>query len=162
MTVAFDFDAASAVMLDVYDRVSPTLREGSIDDISEIVAALDYMKREISEMLDQAKTVMSDQMGNAPEYSTGRFAFEKKMGSTRKAWDHKSLARLVAERMTSLSIDLDTGEVLKSPTELISEAFEFAGVSYWRIKELQKIGVNADAFCEVLDGKPNIIVRTID
>lgn len=161
MTIEFDSNTASAMMLDVYLKMSPVLHEGSIEDISEVVAALDSMKREIGEMLDQAKTVMSDHMGNAPEFSTSRFTFEKKMGSTRKAWDHKSLARLVADRMTSLSIDLDTGEILKSPTELIAESFEFAGVSYWRVKELQKIGVNADAFCEVLDGKPNIIIRTI-
>ena len=162
MTLEFDSNKASALMLDVYMKMSPVLREGSIEDISEIVAALDFMKREISEMLDQAKNIMSDHMGNAPEYSTSRFSFEKKMGSTRKAWDHKSLARLVAERMTSMSIDLDTGEILKSPTEMIAESFEFAGVSYWRVKELQKIGVNADSFCEVLDGKPNIIIRTLD
>lgn len=156
----FAIDEASKIMLDVYNSVTSDIASGDIDVISELVVALDHMKREVSELLESVKDKMADMMGESPEYSTNGFFFEKKMGSSRKAWDHKSLSQVVAKRLVESSVDLDTGEILKSPSEMIEEAFAFAGVSYWRIKELQRIGVNADSFCEVSEGKPSIIVRT--
>lgn len=162
MPAELDEQRASALLLEIYDAVHPALTSGEIDDVAKIVAVLDYLKKEIGEMAEQAKTVMADLMGASPEYTNDRFAFEKKQGAQRKSWDHKSLAKIVADRMVEMNIDLDTGEVFKSPSELIAEAFEFAGVSYWRIKELQKIGVNADSYCEVGEGKTNIIIRTIN
>lgn len=159
MSEVFDDKSASAVLLQVYSTVHPLLMGGKIEDVAQVVAALEYMKRELAEMHDQAKSILADLMGEAPEYSAGNFSFEKKQGAQRKSWDHKGLANVVAKRIVETSIDLDTGEVLRSPAEMIAAAFEFAGVSYWRVKELQKIGVNADSYCEVGEGKTNIIVR---
>ena len=159
-TNPFDVAAADAVALSVYEAVSAAMKSEDMESISLSLAGLDRLKREISEMHDALRTKMADLMGTMSECEYSGFHFEKKPGTTRKAWDHASLSTVVAQRLSSMSIDLDTGEILKTPEEMIKDAFNFAGVSYWRVKELQKIGVNADSYCEVVDGKPSIIVRS--
>lgn len=156
----FDSAAADAVALGVYDSVSEALKSDDIEVVSGAFAALDRLKREVSEMHDSVRSKMADMMGGVSECEYNGFHFEKKPGASRKAWDHASLSTVVAQRLTSMSIDLDTGEIIKTPEEMIKEAFNFAGVSYWRVKELQKIGVNADSYCEVVESKPSIIIRS--
>jgi hypothetical protein len=65
----------------------------------------------------------------------------------------------VARRLVFESIDMETGEIMVSPEQLILKVLDFVQPSYWRIKELSKIGINADKFCEVGEHKTNIIVR---
>lgn len=161
-TKTFDVASADAVSLSVYDSVSEVLKSNDLDLIAAALAGLDRLKREVSEMHDAARDRMVQLMGDAPEHQAAGFHFEKKLGSTRKAWDHNSLSSVVAKRLMSMSVDMDTGEITKSPEEMIKEAFNFAGVSYWRVKELQKIGINADSYCEVVEGKSSIIVRKTD
>jgi hypothetical protein len=58
-----------------------------------------------------------------------------------------------------MSVDMDTGEILSTPEEMITKVLDFLQPSYWRIKELQKIGIDADNYCEVKEAKASIIVR---
>jgi hypothetical protein len=84
---------------------------------------------------------------------------EKKSSYDRKGWKHADLGSAVAERLVKMSIDMDTGEVTKSPKEIAQEMLSYCAPSYWRIKELNKIGLNADNFSEVGELKTSIIVR---
>lgn len=160
-TDPLDVGLADTIALQVYDSVSNALKTNDLNVVSKTMAALDRLKREVAELHDATKEKMATLMGKDPEYQYGGFHFERKPGTSRKSWDHSTLSSVVAKRLTSMSIDLDTGEVLKSPEEMIREAFNFAGVSYWRVKELNKIGINADSYCEVVEGKPSIIVRQV-
>ena len=54
---------------------------------------------------------------------------------------------------------MDTGEVLYSQQEIVAKLLDFVQPSYWRVKELQKIGIDADLYCEVGETKTSIIVR---
>jgi len=54
---------------------------------------------------------------------------------------------------------MDTGEVLKSPREIAMDMVTYCAPSYWRVKELNKIGINPDNYCEVGELKTSIIVR---
>ena len=80
-------------------------------------------------------------------------------GHDRKGWKHLELGSAVAERLVKMSIDMDTGEVTKSPKEIAEEMLAYCAPSYWRIKELNKIGLNADNFSETGELKTSIIVR---
>ena len=84
---------------------------------------------------------------------------EKKVASDRLAWKHADLATEIARRLIMTNVDMDTGETQKSTEELITEMLRFLQPSYWRVKELSTIGVNADNYCEVLEPKTSIIVR---
>lgn len=160
MSIEIDKENIDKFLLALYDSVQTALSGDAIEDVALTAGVLEHLKSEVGELLEQAKTILADRMGSASELDAVGYTFEKKQGLQRKSWDHQSLSRVVADRMVALSVDLDTGEILKSPAEMIKDAFAFAGVSYWRVKELQKIGVNADSFCEVNEGKTNIIIRS--
>lgn len=159
-TIHFGVADADSLALGIYDSVSKALISDDIDAVSAALAGLDRLKREISEMLETTRDKMVSLMGDSPECEHNGFHFERKPGTSRKAWNHDSLSTVIAKRLSSMCIDLDTGEIVKTPEELIKDAFNFAGVSYWRVKELQKIGINADAYCEVVESKPSIIIRS--
>lgn len=152
-------DHVSAFIAELTSSVNSATMSVDVDQIAETIVSLDTLKRAVGDLLEEAKLALSDIMGDSPEISAGSFVFEKRQGGNRKAWDHKSISKIVADRITEMNIDFDTGEVVRTPSELIADAFQFAGVSYWRVKELQKIGVNADAYCEVTEAKPSIIIR---
>ena len=99
-------------------------------------------------------------MGNMGVVETMSGAtIEKKTGADRKKWEHSKLASAVAERLSDMSVDMDTGEIMKSPQEIALDMLTYCAPSYWRVKELNKIGINPDNYCEVGDLKTSIIVR---
>lgn len=118
---------------------------------TELGIVYDGLSHAISEMMDQQAEVMLEDGSKV----------EKKFSSDRKGWQHKELASVVAERITQSSVNMDTGEILNTQEELIARLLEFVQPSYWRVKELSKIGINADLYCEVGDTKTSIIVRKV-
>jgi hypothetical protein len=161
LTAGNDFFVRDAekLALSVYDIVEPLLTSDDVNAVALCVAGLEQLKKDISDMLDGGKAALIKLMGNEPELTCEGITFERKTGAPRKAWDHKSLTKNVAQRLYDLAIDFDTGEVKKSPVELAAEMMNFAGVSYWKVKELAKIGLNADSFCEVGEPKENVIIN---
>jgi hypothetical protein len=149
----------SKQLLEIYDTVALALKTGEIDDAAEALIALDGVKREIAEMFDQTKNTIIELMGDAPEHEVSGFVLEKKNGSPRKSWDHHTLGEVVAQRLIDMATDMDTGELVRRPIEIALEMLAFAAPSYWRVGELNKIGVNADNYCEVGEPKASIIIR---
>jgi hypothetical protein len=146
-------------LLNIYDAVGAALASGDIDKITDAVLALDSAKREIGEMFESAKNSLLEVMGDSPECQHHGFTFEKKNGAPRKTWDHHSLGELVAKRLINLSTDMETGELTRSPIEIAVDMLTYAAPSYWRVTELNKIGVNADNYCDVGEPKASIIIR---
>jgi hypothetical protein len=58
-----------------------------------------------------------------------------------------------------LAIDMDTGEVVMSPQEVAERVLDYVQPSYWRIKKLAELGINADNYCELGEPKTSIAVR---
>ena len=84
---------------------------------------------------------------------------EVRNGADRKSWEHERLVSEVSRRLLESSIDMDTGERTLSTEEVIVKILDFVQPSYWRVKELAKIGISADQYCEVGESKTNIIIR---
>ena len=84
---------------------------------------------------------------------------EVRNGADRKSWEHERLVSEVSRRLLESSIDMDTGERTMSTEEVIVKILDFVQPSYWRVKELAKIGISADQYCEVGESKTNIIIR---
>lgn len=134
--------------------------ESDLIVIGDAVIGMHNLKADMSLVYDSVCNLMVKKMGEIPEINLpGGHKIEKKSGADRKAWDHAGLARNVASRVSDMAIDMDTGEVVLSPQDMMIKMLEFAAVSYWRVKELSKLGISADDFCEVSEGKTNIIVR---
>ena len=84
---------------------------------------------------------------------------EVRNSADRRKWNHQELAKEVTGRLVDMSIDMDTGEVLLSPQEIAIKILDFVQPSYWRVKDLAKVGINADQFCEVGEYKSSVIIR---
>lgn len=132
----------------------------SLAVVADAVVSVHGLKAEMSILYDSICHDMIEKMDNVPEVSSSDGSLvEKKGGSDRKKWDHEGLAKNVASRINDMAVDLETGEVIMTPQDMMIKMLDFAAVSYWRIKELGKIGVSADNFCEVSEAKTSIIVR---
>ena len=132
----------------------------SIEDACAALVAMNLIKSDFGFVYENMTSAVSLSMKDQTEVSLGDGStVEKKWSSDRKGWQHKHLVSVVAQRLVESSIDMDTGEILLSQEEIVSKVLDFLQPSYWRVKELQKIGINADMYCEVGETKTSIIVR---
>lgn len=132
----------------------------STQDACEVLYGLNMLKRDLSTTYDTMSTAVGVIMGGEKEISLNDGArVEKKTSYERRAWQHKDLASVVAQKLVKMSVDMDTGEILKSPEEIAMQVLDYVQPSYWRVKELSNIGVNVDNYCETGVLKTSIIVR---
>jgi hypothetical protein len=114
----------------------------------------------MSIVYDTFAGALSEMMGNIDHLTLSNGAvIEKKSSYDRKGWRHSEIASVVAQRIVQTSVDMDTGEVMKSPEEMAAEMLQYCAPSYWRVKECNKLNINLDNFCDVGELKTSIIVR---
>ncbi len=123
---------------------------------------LNEAKKYITSLQKEASNLLLDSEWDQSPFMAQQFSMETKTGNPRKKWDHKGLASVVAKRIHDRSIDIDTGELLKSAEEQIGELLEYASPSYWRVTALRELGIDADAYCEVQEPITNLIYRSND
>lgn len=156
MTEEFDIHYLLGV---IYDQVKTYGDSDNQDEIAELLLILSEAKTEISDMFEMTKMRLAELMGGNDLYDFDGVTFEKKYSTPRKTWDHKALTDVVSSRIIDMSVDMDTGEVIKTPQQMLAEMVKYTGISYWKVKELEKIGINANNYCETGDSKANIIIR---
>jgi len=134
--------------------------EENTEDACSALYALRELKKDLAmldgELEQSIITKMKEDIISLPNGQQ----VERRTGADRKAWDHKGLATLVAGRIYESSIDMDTGEVLLSPLDMMAKMLDYAAPSYWRVGELGKIGVSADSYCEKSEGKTSISITS--
>lgn len=132
----------------------------AIEEVCIRMSDLHSIKASIAMVYDTGAKFTTDAMGNLGEVNLPNgVKIEKKTGADRKTWQHVDLAKNIASRLSDMSVDMETGEVIMSPQEMVVKLLEYCAPSYWRVKELAKIGISADRFCEVSEPKTNIIIR---
>jgi hypothetical protein len=132
-----------------------------VNEVGVTVVELHALKAAMGDIYStfSAKAVKLFEEAEVMDMSLGESRIEVRGAADRKQWEHPRLMAEVARRLVFESIDMETGEIMVSPEQLILKVLDFVQPSYWRIKELSKIGINADKFCEVGEHKTNIIVR---
>ena len=136
------------------------LSDASTAEASEGLLQLNLAKRDTATVYVTLTHFVALKLGDETEISLGEGALiEKKTAYDRKAWEHKKLGSAVVDKLVKMSIDMDTGEVIKTPSEIAIQLLDFCAPSYWRVKELSSIGINADMYCETGQLKTTIIVR---
>jgi hypothetical protein len=128
-------------------------------EAAAVVAEIHELKKAVADTWEHVSSLLSEAMGDDPEIMLGDVVVEKRTGAPRKAWKHDELADEVTRRIIGSSVDMDTGEVVKSQEQMMKEMLSYGAVSYWRVKNLAKIGLIADEYCEVGEPKVSIIVR---
>jgi len=148
----------SDTLLSKYLETSPDLAEAA-----EILAQLNVLKRDVAVVYDSFSGGVAKLMGNLGFIETASGAVvEKKSAVDRKKWMHAELASAVAQRLSEMSIDMDTGERIMTAEQMIQKLLDYAAVSYWRVGKLGELGINPDIYCEQGEHKTNIIVRLGD
>jgi hypothetical protein len=136
---------------------------GESKDIETVCSALveaHLLKASMSVAYDSLCHIVTGVMGNLPEFiTTDGSKVEKRAGNDRKKWRHEELAQNIASRLSDMSVDMSTGEITMTPQEMVVKLLDYCAPSYWRVKELAKIGISADKFCEVEEKEASIIVR---
>lgn len=128
--------------------------------LADVVAVMHSVHNVVKDSYKDLCEMLVKAMGDLPEVeSLGGFVLEKRVGTPRKTWQHADLGKEVARRLTDMNVDMDTGEVLKTPEELMTSMLEYAAPSYWRVKALSEIGIVADDYCEQGEPSTSITVR---
>ena len=132
----------------------------SVEDACGILVELNRLKFDFGIIYDTFSGIVSEVMANENEVVLADGAkVEKRYSNKRTGWQHRDLASEVARRIIDMSVDMDTGEVTMSQQDMITDVLTYVQPSYWRVKELQNIGINADNYCEVGEGKTSIVVQ---
>jgi hypothetical protein len=150
------------VIMDTEDALNEFVGSGAeIDEIAESLIQLHQIKNGFGDVYSMyaAKVMAILQSANIEDMDVAGAKIEVRSAADRKKWNHEQLAHAVSRKLIDLSVDMDTGEVVLSPEDIANKMLNFVQPSYWRVKELAKVGINADNFCEVGDYKTNIIIR---
>ena len=140
-----------------------TKNDHPVEESADLLLELNLTKRDMGFLYDGLSTWLGSQMdGNQILSLRDMAVIERKMSSSRSGWNHKDLARDVIDRIEQSSVDMDTGEVVMTPTEMALKMLDYVQPSYWRVGELNKIGLNPDNYCAGSESKISIIVRRGD
>jgi Zn-dependent M32 family carboxypeptidase len=141
--------------LDDYIKSQP-----DVEDACGVLYEMNMIKRDMSSVYDSLSTSVGQLIadGKNVQLKNGG-VIEKKSSYERRAWQHKDLASVVAQKLVRMSVDMDTGEIIKSPEEIAMQVLDYVQPSYWRVKELSSLGINVDNYCETGVLKTSIIVR---
>lgn len=124
-------------------------------------AAMALHVEALTEFVELAKITLSDwesrlsqRMGEESLYEvkTPASTWVRQKRNDRKAWDHPRLAGLVAQRALEAR-EPDEDGVISDPGETVLQAIlGTAGISYWRQRDLRRLGIDGDNYCDVTDG----------
>ena len=156
------FSGLMKTIMDTEDDLNVFLASNpSADELADAVVALHSLKNAFGDVYGLFSTQVMNvlQKSNIEEMDAQGGKIEIKTSSDRKKWDHDKLINEVGRRLIQSSVDMSTGEVVLSTEDLLKKVLDYIQPSYWRVKELSKIGINADNYCEVGDYKTSIIVR---
>lgn len=148
-------------LLDLEDSLKAHISEGkSTEDACKILVALSNFKTQLAMIYEDFATYTIDMMKESDVVVLpSGVTVEKKFSKDRRGWQHKDLASAVAGRIRNLAVDMDTGERVLSPDEMIVKLLDYVQPSYWRVTALSDIGINADDFCQTGEVKQSISIR---
>ena len=134
-----------------------------VEEVAKVLLQLNLAKSDLGMAYDSLSTRFSTMIKDKEVLNLENGAqIEKKSSYDRKGWQHKELANAVVDKLVRMSVDMDTGEITKTPSEIALDLMKYCAPSYWRIKELSSLGIDADNYCEVGQLKTSIIVRKGD
>lgn len=132
----------------------------SLNEVLDILVSLNKAKRDLSAIYEMFARKVASRMDeeNVMETTINGVEIQKKVSYGRKSWDNQRLIEDTYDRICQSAVDMDTGEVVLSSREAALKLLEYFNPSYWRVKELSKLGINADQYCEVGEDKVNIAI----
>lgn len=140
-------------------EVMVALENADQQEAAEMLLALNLAKRDLAYVYDSVSAKIATLLADDIIELDDGAVIERKIASSRTGWRHKDLGRDVANRIVQSSVDLETGEIALSPSEMVQKLLDYVQPSYWRAGALGQIGINPDNYCETSEPKTSIIVR---
>lgn len=152
--------AVLLIQLDDYLHSGEVTNLGLNEALGQLIA-LNELKKDISLIYEAYASMMIEKM--QAENSTivnlpSGIEVKCLTSAPRKKWDNENLLSVVYDRIEQSSTDMDTGEVGLSSREIVIKLLDYLSPSYWRVKQLNEIGINADMYCETSESKTNIAI----
>lgn len=122
--------------------------ETNVDDAAEMVLLVDLAARELAGVKEDVQRILKYKVSSGepialPDYGV---VVEKRVAAARRKWDTESLIPVVVEKILD-SERGDDGTIDAPLSVLMSRVFDYAAVSYWRVRELRALGlVNIDDY----------------
>jgi hypothetical protein len=129
------------------------------EEACEVLAAFNRAKAEVKLTYDSFALRIGAMMKDDKVLLSGGGEVERNYSTKRTKWQHKDLASVVAQKLHKMSIDMDTGEVKVDPEGMAKAMLNYVQPSYWKVTQLEKIGINPDNYCESGDSRMSVIVR---
>lgn len=146
--------------LDVMTRQAAEDEIENVQEAVELLVALNSVKASLNTAYAGYEETIAKEMESTYQLNLpGGIEVTRREGRDRKKWDHQRLAKTIAERLVDESVDWETGEVLMDTQDIVTALLKYGHVDYWRVKELKKIGLNPDKYCEVEDGKISVAIK---
>ena len=146
--------------LDVMTRFAAEDEIENLESAVELLVALNSVKSRLGVSYSSyEQTIATGMEDDYMLHLPGNIEVTRREGAPRKKWDHQKLGKAVVERLVDQSIDFDTGEILKSTEEIAMGLLQYAAPSYWRVKELKKIGLDAGKYSELGDPKVTVSIK---
>lgn len=150
------------LIMDLDSHLRSVAKSDNEQDIIDALVLIHAIKNEIGMVFSDYQASITETISDQMVTASNGQQVEKKMGNDRKAWQHERIADEVLRRLNEMSVDMDTGEVVMTSKEIAMKLFDYVQPSYWRVKELSKLGINADQYCDVGELKTSIIIRKVD
>jgi hypothetical protein len=132
----------------------------NVEEIADLLVEFNLYKRDVGVVYDTLADIFATAMKRAGVISGRDGAeIELKYSLSRTGWKHRDLAAAVATKIYESSVDMDTGEFVGSPLDMMQKMLDYLQPSYWKIGEVSKIGINVDDYCKSEEAKPSVIVR---
>lgn len=152
----------SKALLDLDIDIRDRRMSFTLEEAAEALVAISRFRDDMKILQDQLSHAVTelmalDEVGELETHDGSKI--EKKGDVSRTGWKHKDLAHEVITRLTQMAVDMDTGEIVTTGPEMALRILDFVQPSYWRIKELSSIGINADNYSKVGEYKESVIVR---
>lgn len=131
------------------------------EEVAAHYVELNNIERSSKDALEYMGRLLEKHMGAGDILSLSGYGVtvEKKQGQNRKAWDHKTLRAVVAEKIIDEVLDEETGSLTVPPSQLVQKAFDFTGLS-WKVTSLRDHKINPDQYCEKSEGRVSFQVAT--
>lgn len=117
------------------------------EDLAKLLTLGKEGSKKLTFLNKQLSKALGTVVSNGAVVEAGTASLERKDSTPKKGWKHDQLKAVVAEAVIKRHTNEETGAIDSPVHALLTEAFGYAGISYWKKGALSEIGVDADRYC---------------
>lgn len=157
-TFVTDFEQALLKFHD--DIIAYAATQPDAEEAGRHFLQLENVRTQFKIVCDSMMQAVMNAMGEQTEMVIDGKVLTKSEKASRKTWEHDRLRDVVLRRLKQEAMT-DDGELLLTPDEAIDRLLQVAHIDYWRVKELNEFGINADQFSTLVPGEETLYAKKV-